>query len=105
VAVAGIELTTATARNDVRAVYGGLEIGIAAFLVYCARRPPLVRAGLAASALAFGAMAAARLLSLAVDGVPSALGFALWAGEVAGVALSAAALRMGDADRPAPSAA
>ena len=25
VALAGIELTTATARNDVRAVYGGLE--------------------------------------------------------------------------------
>lgn len=39
-------------------------------------------------------MAAARLLSVALDGVPSPLAFALWAGEAVGMALSLAALRI-----------
>ena len=90
--------TTATARSDVRAVFGGLELGVGAWLALCVRRPAWHRPALVAQALAFGGLAAARLLSLGLDGVPRAVTFALWVPELAGMALALLALRrLGDA--------
>ena len=84
---------TPTARSDVRAVFGGLELGIGAWLALCVRQPAWHRPALVAQALAFGGLAAARLLSLIVDGVPRAVTFALWAPELSGLALALLALR------------
>jgi hypothetical protein len=84
---------TATARSDVRAVFGGLELGVGAWLALCARRPAWHGPALVAQALAFGGLAAARLLSLAVDGLPRAVTFALWGPELGGLALALLALR------------
>jgi hypothetical protein len=94
--------TSATARSDVRAVFGGLELALAVFLGVCARRPAWHQAGLLAEALAFGGLAAGRLLSLATDGVPGALTFALWGPELLGAALAVVALRRHPRDTRAP---
>ena len=84
---------TPTARSDVRAVFGGLELGIAAALAMCARRPAWRRAGLVMQGLAFGGLAAGRLLSLGLDGVPGKITFALWVPELLGATLAVVALR------------
>ena len=84
---------TATARSDVRAVFGGLELGVGAWLALCARRPTWHRPALVAQALTFGGLAAGRLLSLVIDGVPRGVTFALWAPELSGAVLAVLALR------------
>jgi len=55
------------ARTELRAFYGGLEIGLAVFLLLCARRPGWVAAGLLAAALVLGCTAAARIVGMMVD--------------------------------------
>jgi hypothetical protein len=57
------------ARTDFRAMYGGLEIGVGAFLLICAMRREFVRIGLFASACALVAMATSRSVGLLLDGV------------------------------------
>jgi hypothetical protein len=84
---------TATARSDVRAVFGGLELGVAGLLGLCARRTAWHHVGLLAQALAFGGLATGRLLSLAIDGTPRTLTYALWLPELLGAALAIVALR------------
>lgn len=63
----GIQLASTAARSDVRAVYGGLEIGLALVLVYCALDPSRVGPGLWLVAILFGAVAGARLLGTVLD--------------------------------------
>ncbi|MBW2234825.1 MAG: DUF4345 domain-containing protein [Deltaproteobacteria bacterium] len=87
----GVSLAGATAANDVRAVYGGLQLGIAAFLFHSARRPETLRTGLAVQLFTFAGLAAARLVSLLLDGNPGALGLALHAAELLGFACGAVA--------------
>ncbi|WP_438028138.1 DUF4345 domain-containing protein [Sorangium sp. So ce233] len=91
---------TPTASSDVRAIFGGLELGVAALLAICARRPAWYRAGLTAQALTFGGLALGRLLSLALDGLPRPVTFALWGPEIAGAALAIAALRQTEQIEP-----
>ena len=87
----GVSLAGAAAANDVRAVYGGLQLGIAAFLFHSARRPDVLRTGLAVQLFSFGGLAAARFASLLLDGNPGALGLALHAAEIVGFACGAVA--------------
>lgn len=56
-----LAIPTATARADFSATYGGFQVGFGLFLFCCARRPPWVRAGLVAAALALGGFAVGRL--------------------------------------------
>ena len=84
---------TPTARSDVRAVFGGLELGIAGALAVCARRPAWRPVGLLLQGLAFGGLALGRLLSLGLDGVPGRITFALWMPELLGATLAVVALR------------
>jgi hypothetical protein len=81
----GLGLAGATAANDVRAVYGGLQIGLGALLWACAAHPGRVRAGIAVSLATFGGLSAGRIVSLLVDGMPAPLGLLLHAGELAGL--------------------
>lgn len=89
----GLALASATADNDVRAVYGGANVGLGVFFLLAASRPAWTRPALWGMALALGGMAAARLLSWAVVGFPEPIGYALHASEVLGVLLAVAGLR------------
>lgn len=63
----GIELRSAPARADYRAIYGGAQVGLGVFFMFAAWRPGWRGAGLSALgmfALGFGI---ARLLSLTLD--------------------------------------
>ncbi|MFY2763114.1 DUF4345 family protein [Arenimonas sp. MALMAid1274] len=53
---------------ELRAFYGGLELGFGAFLLACAWRREWFRAGLWLVALSNGGIAAARLLGIATSG-------------------------------------
>lgn len=81
-------LPTATARTDVRATYGGLDLGIGLFLALCVRRREWLRPGLVAVGLALAGFAAGRLIGLAAEGSLSPLLWGLLAIEVPGSALA-----------------
>lgn len=102
----GIALINASADNDARAVYGGLQLACAALLVAAARSDTaLVRAGLAAQLTLYGGLAGARFVSLALMGFPGALGFALHAGELVALAGGVIAWRMIAREAPVRAAA
>jgi hypothetical protein len=65
----GIHWETAAARTEIRAFYGGLELGIGLFLLGNGMRPQGVNVGLALIACALGGAGLARLGSLVQDGV------------------------------------
>jgi hypothetical protein len=98
--VLGIALGGPLAASDARAVFGGLELGVAAALAICAARRARLADGLVLLLLATGAMLAGRALALVLDGVPSFLGWGLAAIEAALAALAALAwLRLRAAGR------
>lgn len=53
--------------TEIRAMYGGLELGLAAFLAWCTLAPERLPTGLLATVLTLGGLGAARLLGIAVD--------------------------------------
>src|SRR5918993_5102246 len=67
-AMLGISFVDLGGKTDFRAMYGGLEVGVGAFLLICALRREFVRIGLFASACALVAMATARAVGLMLDG-------------------------------------
>lgn len=64
----GLKMETVSARTEIRAFYGGLELGIGAFLLGCALFRNGVMIGLGLVACALGGAGAARLGSLVQDG-------------------------------------
>jgi len=79
------------ARTELRAFYGGLEIGLAVFLCLCAWRSEWVKAGLLAAALIFGCTAAGRVVGMAVDGARGTAVVAILVVEVAFAVVAALA--------------
>ncbi|HZO08946.1 MAG TPA: DUF4345 domain-containing protein [Myxococcota bacterium] len=59
------------ALTDVRATYGGLQIGTGLFLLWAVRDASRVRTALVLQALLIGAVAASRAFGIAVDGTPN----------------------------------
>jgi hypothetical protein len=57
----GLAFTGTNAPVEIRSFYGGLELGMAAFLFACSQRGSLVPAGLLFCALAFSCAGLARL--------------------------------------------
>jgi hypothetical protein len=55
------------ARTELRAFYGGLEIGLGLFLLICVARRPWQAPGLLVTALVCGGTAAARVVGLLLD--------------------------------------
>ncbi|WP_339515704.1 DUF4345 domain-containing protein [Pseudomonas sp. RL_15y_Pfl2_60] len=66
--VSGMLLMEAAAVTDVRAYYGGLQIGLAAFLGLALTRIDLTRSALTLMVLLYSALAVARLGGLWLDG-------------------------------------
>ncbi len=91
-AIVDLEATTPLARNDIRAVYGGLELGIGALLLAALMSEDLAPA-LRSLLVIFGAMIGSRLLSLFVDGAPAQPGTLLLGLELAAFASAAIGLR------------
>jgi hypothetical protein len=87
----GIALDGALARTDVRALFGGLELGVAVALALCLARRARTADGLALLLLALGGMLAARTLGLWADGPPGLLGAALGLVELALLGFAAVA--------------
>ena len=83
----GIHLPDGAATTEIRAFYGGLELGLGALLLAALRKLQYRRAGLVLGMVSYGSVASARLLGMMIDGASS--GF-LW-GALA-VELSLAAL-------------
>ncbi len=92
-ALVGLDATSVTADNDLRGVYGGLSLGCAALLAWCGARATRVEFGVRAQLFLYGGLAAGRIVSLVVAGLPDALGLALHAGELVGVACGVSAWR------------
>lgn len=64
----GLAFEDANAFVEIRAFYGGLELGIAGFLAWAALRPAHARSALLLFACAFGAAGAARAWGVAEFG-------------------------------------
>jgi hypothetical protein len=81
-----------TALNEVRAMYGGVELGIATFLVACLleRWPP--RAGLFLTTAILVGAAGGRAKSIHVDGMPDATFVGIWVFELVFAAICLFAL-------------
>lgn len=64
----GLSFDSAAAVTEIRAFYGGLELGLGAAILYCLLRPTLRRLGLQLSALCYGCIAIVRALGMVIDG-------------------------------------
>jgi hypothetical protein len=63
--------TTPSALTEVRAFYGGLQIGIGLFLAWCVRAADRTSQGLLLSGLAVGGAGLGRMFGLLVDQTPT----------------------------------
>jgi fucose permease len=66
-ATVGIDLTSAQSMAEIRAMYGGAQVGFGGFLLLASRQPHLQRPGLLALALVMGGFALGRLCGIALD--------------------------------------
>ena len=92
VSLVGVELLRPAAATEIRAFYGGLELGLAAFFTYAATQPSWLRAALVAQVASLGGIALARGLGLLVDASAEPLVLAFGALEGAGALLGVVAL-------------
>jgi hypothetical protein len=88
----GFTLNDAAALTEARAMYGGYELGTAAFLYACAREPGWRRAGLTLAILVLGGLGLTRLIAGALTGGLTPMMLGLFAAEALGVAANVAAL-------------
>jgi hypothetical protein len=78
--------------TEIRAFYGGLQVGLGCFLAWCARRPERLLSGLLAAGFAVGGIGIARALGLFLDEAPTGYHLANLAVEIVTVALVAVAV-------------
>ena len=92
-ALVDIGLPSGTARADIRAIFGGMELGIAAFLVWASMDPVRYRSGAVAMSAVFGGMVIGRIAGLILDGEPTVITGALLAAETVGLVVGLVAWR------------
>lgn len=63
--------TTPSALTEIRAFYGGLQLGVGLFLVWCLRASDRVSMGLLLGGLAVGSAGLARLFGILLDQAPT----------------------------------
>ncbi|MEO1573422.1 MAG: DUF4345 family protein [Pseudomonadota bacterium] len=84
-------LETPGAVTELRAFYGGLEIGLCAFLLFAVAHRPLVPGALLALTFIAGGIALARIVGIVADSSLSGLMIGVLVWELAGAALGLAA--------------
>jgi hypothetical protein len=84
----GVTMTVPAGVVDVQGLYGGLEVGVALFLAWCALKPTRVRMGLVAGACALGGIAISRFVAIAHFGMPDAAVTALVGLDLLGAVLN-----------------
>jgi hypothetical protein len=82
-----------SATTDVRATYGGLQIGLGLFLLWAAAQEARVRVALVLQVLTIGAVAASRAFGILLDGEASGLLVAALLFEILLTLVSVALLR------------
>lgn len=92
-ALVDVSLLSNTAASDVRAVFGGLELGLAAWLALAALRGGALRVALSVQGCALAGMVAGRIASCAADGSPGVVAVLLLAIEAALLVAGLAAWR------------
>ena len=88
-----VALPTAVARTEIRAFYGGLEVGVAVFLTICAVRTDWVPLGLTALACMMGGMGGVRLVAALAAAREAWTQIPIAGVELAGAALTVWSLR------------
>ena len=88
-----MELAAPGAVTEVRAFYGGLEIGLAIFWMMGALQPRYLQPALVSVLLVWGAVALARTLGIVMDGSISNMMLAALGLEVAAVIAASIALK------------
>jgi len=96
-ATVGIAAQTPAGLIELRALYGGLELGLGIFLLLCAARRDWRRPGLWAVGLGNGGIGLTRLVSIALSGVFTPFLAAALVWELGFAALAGWALRGKDA--------
>lgn len=66
--IAGLAASSPTGTTEIRAMYGGLEVGVGVMCLIAIFRPDLVRAALFALACLTGGLVVGRALGWAIDG-------------------------------------
>jgi hypothetical protein len=89
-----VELTDPVARAEIRAFYGGMEIGLAAFLLCSVFRRSFVRPALWFLLLISAGLALGRVVGMAVDHASGTFIYLALAVESAGVVLSGLSLKL-----------
>jgi hypothetical protein len=82
-----------SATTDVRATYGGLQIGLGLFLLWAAAQEARVRLALVLQVLTIGAVASSRALGIVLDGEASGVLVGALAFEILLTIVSIAVLR------------
>ncbi|MGQ0815811.1 MAG: DUF4345 family protein [Gemmatimonadota bacterium] len=91
----GIPADNADARTEIRAMYGGLELGVAGFLAFCILRPEWTEPGLWFLLLALGGLGLGRLFGIAIE--RGGVGKLMWlfaALEISAAIITCAALAL-----------
>ena len=88
VGLSEIALTSPPALIDARAMYGGVQIGIGAFILLCAMRPQMMRTGLLFIVILLVPVVAARLIGMKLDGSPGPVIGTGLATEIIGIFLA-----------------
>lgn len=65
--IVGVEIVSPTGTNEIRAFYGGLEIGLAVFFVLAIVIPGWILPGLAVQCLTLGGAALGRIIALLIE--------------------------------------
>jgi|ETNmetMinimDraft_26_1059896.scaffolds.fasta_scaffold46227_2 hypothetical protein len=89
----GIAMKNATAQTDVRATYGGMVLGIAAFFSWAALSPARLEAGVWSMVLIYGGLALGRIVAIADGQRPGAMMWTFLAIELGFAITSAMLLR------------
>jgi hypothetical protein len=91
----GVRAADANGRAELRAMYGGMELGFGVFFALASRRPEWRRPALTAIACAIGALGVTRIATSAAEGADP-ISYALAAPEIAAATLAAVALAAKD---------